>query len=152
MKILPRLLEQFSDLDKTRVKSSYKLPEKQHARFASRMNRHRKISASLRRFGKSYESWKFSASILGDPDDEDESDRADPVVPTSSKDVEVCGICGRGGSNGILDALNIIVDGNVLEWICCDFCSRWFHCICVGLDESVDYSDVEWKCEDCEGK
>ena len=64
----------------------------------------------------------------------------------------MCGNCGRWESDGILDALNIIVDGNVLEWIFCDSCSRWFHCICVGFDESEDYSDVEWKREDCEGK
>ena len=82
MKIHPALLDQFSELDKTRVKSRSKLPKKQHARFSSRMNRHRKISASLRRFGKSYESGKFSASLLGDPDDQDEGDRADSVGPT----------------------------------------------------------------------
>ena len=125
------------------------------------MKRHRQTSASLRRFGKSYESGKFSASNLGNPDGEDVGDPVDPAdpadpgdtagpaVPTSSQDVEVCVKCGRGESDGILDELNIVVNNYVLEWICCDFCNRWFHYICVGLDEAEDYSDVEWRCDEC---
>ena len=134
------------------MKSSHKLPEKQHKRFASRMKRLRKNSASLRRFGKSYKSGKYSASALANPDDEVEGDLEGPAVTTSSQDMEVCGKCGRGESDGILETLNIILSSNVLEWICCDSCSRWFHCICVDLDEAGDYSDVDWKCEDCDGQ
>lgn len=64
------------------------------------MKRHRKNSASIRRFGKGYESGKCSASNLGNTDDEDVGDHA---VPTSSQDVEVCGKCGKGESDVILD-------------------------------------------------
>ena len=135
VKIHPGLIELWSELDKVRVKSSYKLPEKQQAGFASRMKRHRKTSASLSRCGKSYESGKYSAAVVGNPDGEDEGDRVDPVVPTSSKDVEVCGSCGRGESDGILHELIIIVDSDVLEWVCCDSCNVWFHCVCIGLGE-----------------
>ena len=95
---------------------------------------------------------------MANPDDEDVGDPVDPAVPadtagpavlTSSQDVEVYVKCGRGESDGILDALNIVVSNNVLEWICCDSCNRWFHYICVGLDEAEDYSDVEWRCDEC---
>ena len=142
------------------VESSYKLLDKQRTRFASRMKRHRKTSAGLRRFVKSYESGKFSASNLGNTDDEDVGDPVDPAdpadtadtagpaVPTSSQDAEVCVRCGRGKSERILDALNIVVGSNILEWICCDSYDRWFHYICVGLNEAKDYSDVEWRCDD----
>ena len=70
------------------------------------MKRHRKTSASLQRFGKSYESGKFSASNLGNPDDEDVGDPVDTAdtagtaLPTSSQDVEFVSNVGGGKATG----------------------------------------------------
>ena len=84
---------------------------------------------------------------MGDPDDEGEVEGVDtPSVPTSSQDVDKCAKCGRGESDGITEALNVAVDSDLPQWIGCDSCFLWYHVICVGLNKSEDYSDVQWKC------
>lgn len=38
-----------------------------------------------------------------------------------------------------------------LEMVCCDYCNRWFHRECEGLDPDGDYASrsVKWKCSVC---
>ena len=150
VKIHPGIREIFANLDKVRVEHSYKLELKQRKRFSSRIKRNRKNIASIRRFGKGYESGKSSASHLGSPDEEVVAAAKNPGVPTSSQDGDKCVVCGRGENDGIIESLNIIVNNDVLEWISCGICNLWFHNLCVGLDESEDYSDVDWSCAACE--
>ena len=155
--IHPGIIELLSNLDKNRVEASGKLKEKQHKRFATRLKRQRKRTQSIRKFGKGYESGKFSFSNIENPEDEavDEPIPSEiiseaPVVPTSSQaDVEKCGICGRGEEDGIIDELNIFVNSELLKWIMCDSCSAWYHYICVGLDENDDFEEDEWRCDKC---
>ena len=35
--------------------------------------------------------------------------------------------------------------------IACDNCREWYHKDCVGLDVHKEYSNVDWKCSDCQG-
>ena len=116
------------------------------------MKRNRKNIASIRRFGKGYESGKSSVSHVGNPEGEVVAAAKNPGVPTSSQDDDSCAVCGRGEADGIIVSLNIIVNNDVIEWISCGICGLWFHNVCVGLVESKDYSEVDWNCAACDNQ
>ena len=78
------------------------------------MKRNRKNIASIRRFGKGYESGKSSASHVGNPDEEVVATANNPGVPTSSQDADKCAVCGRGENDAIIESLNVIVNNDVL--------------------------------------
>ena len=71
----------------------------------------------------------------------------DPHCPNSSE--EKCAVCGRGEKDGIIDALNIVLVGDILNWVYCEKCSKCFHFICVGLDENENLDEVDWLCPEC---
>ena len=55
---------------------------------------------------------------------------------------------GAEGDGTILQ-LNIVFDGDNLNWIQCDICDKWYHYICVGLDEMENFDEEEWMCPNC---
>ena len=95
---------------------------------------------------------KSSASHVNNSDEEVVVTANNTGVPTSSPDADNCAVCGRGENEAIIESLNVIVNNDVLEWISCGICNLWFYNLCMGLAESVDYSDVDWNCAQCEKK
>ena len=49
-----------------------------------------------------------------------------PIKTSDSEDSEE-------NDDGPCAKLTDCVDPGGINWICCDHCSRWFHCACVGL-------------------
>lgn len=155
--IHPGLIDLLTNLDQNRVEASGKLVDKQRRRFLTRLKRRRKSVVNLRKFGEGYSSGKFSYSHIEHPEDQVEDELLPscstfeaPVVPTSSQgDVEKCGICGGTEGDGTILQLNIVIDGDHLNWIQCDNCNKWYHCICVGLDEMENFDEEEWLCPNC---
>ena len=64
------------------------------------------------------------------------------TVTTSpiTEDAEHCQHCG--------DAYYDDDESRQQEWVGCDFCWRWFHYGCIGLEE-IPEQDEQWKCPEC---
>ena len=60
--------------------------------------------------------------------------------PTITEDAEHCQHCG--------DAYHDDDESRQQEWVGCDFCWRWFHYGCIGLEE-IPEKDEQWKCPEC---
>jgi Bromodomain/Homeobox KN domain/PHD-finger len=55
-----------------------------------------------------------------------------PARPQEDGSIDYCIVCGKHG-----------------HLLCCDFCPRAFHSICVGIDDVDDKSDSPWQCPSC---
>ena len=55
-----------------------------------------------------------------------------PIKTSDSEDSEE-------NDDGPCAKLTDCVDPGGINWICCDHCSRWFHCACVGLRIVLTY-------------
>ena len=166
----PSLENVLTKMDMTRVKRSLCQQSKQKRRFDSRMKHQRKRTSSIRLFGRSYESGKYSASNLPEPDTEispeslASTEFLDVIpLPTSSSTPTstpisssvhpaniVCTFCGKGDEDGTIDNLNIVVSADILNWIQCDFCSCHYHFHCVGLEEAGDDNESDFMCDICQ--
>ena len=47
---------------------------------------------------------------------------------------DICGVCGKEE----LDK-DLCEGGSLMEWIDCDVCHQWYHCLCVGLKSAASY-------------
>ena len=39
----------------------------------------------------------------------------------------------------------------VINWICCEECDRWYHSVCVGLEDKseIDINNMDYICAEC---
>ena len=172
VEVHPGLLEIATNLDNRRIEASKRQRVLQSRRFTSRMRHQRKNTASIRLFGRGYDSGKFSASNVVEAENPPESlppfslrwDDEIPKYPSSSagpsssgttssdvflSGIKICPICLRGDDDGVIESINICIDANILNWIQCYCCEKNFHFHCVGLDEAGEPSDSEWICLRC---
>ena len=47
---------------------------------------------------------------------------------------DICDVCGKEE----LDK-DLCEGGSLMEWIDCDVCHQWYHCLCVGLKSAGSY-------------
>ena len=169
--IHPSLVNLLTKMDISRVNRSIGQHDKQKRRFASRMKHQRKRTASIRLFGRDYESGKYSASNLPVSHTEIAPESLPSTVipevipqatssstPTSSTRTAseetsgniICTFCGKGDEDGTIDSLNICVRAEILNWVQCDFCDRNYHFHCAGLDEAGEITETDFMCDICQ--
>ena len=83
--------------------------------------------------------------------DVESDNEPDPLSPTTSLAVEVadsCDICGYTEDEGIVGiCLGIALPPGDIGWVQCDKYLKWFHHLCLGVEE--DLIEDDWICSEC---
>ena len=147
------LSETFNNLDKERVNRSKYIIRNQKRRFAKKQRRGKKVKSQIQKHGPGYESGKYTS---GQPDIDNEAEDEQPS-PTSSQDpltsttslAHSCDICGYTEGEGIAGfGIGLTLPPGDIEWVQCATCLKWFHLLCLGVEEE-DLPEGDWKCAEC---
>ena len=147
------ITELFRELDEKRVIKSYSIPAKQSKRFMDRQSRGRKVTEQKQKHGIGYESGKFSGSaVRSDVETLEEMEShgqilfSEPSLPIPNLERQSCGVCDGEEPGRDEDTSEMTYD--MLNWVGCDECSRWYHFACVNIQDKRDLSDI-WLCNEC---
>ena len=158
------LSETIRKRDNERITRSSSIIRYQHRKFAKKQRRGKKVKSQVRKHGEGYVSGKYTSA---QPDVESDIEDVAPIPTTSvshSTDVDSdideeplsavevvdsCEICGYTEDEGIVGiGLGIALPPGDIGWVQCEFCSKWYHLLCLGVDEE-DLPDDEWNCGKC---
>ena len=115
-----------------------------------RQSRGRKVTEQKQKHGIGYESRKFSGSaVRSDVETLEEMEShgqilfSEPSLPISNLERQSCGVCDGEDPRRDEDTSEMTYD--MLNWVDCEECSRWYHFACANMQDRRDLSDI-WLC------
>ena len=149
--IYERLCCDFNYLDNTLARHHSQLIRRPRKRYRKKQNRGRTTRKQIAKHGVGYKPGRYSAATSSNPDklpsseDESEPKIASPLLSS----VECCHVC-KGTERTALWGLSLglrIIEEE-LDWVQCENCDRWYHLLCLNIDDHDDIGDT-WVCEIC---
>ena len=136
---------------------SARIITEQQNKYAKKQRRGKKTKKQVNKHGEGYGSGKYTAAqpdVGEDSDDDHLSDAPStsilPTPTTSSTAIsnDICQCCGHDEESQMYGFGLGIVSEELLDWVQCAQCEKWFHLLCVGL-ELEDLPEGDWYCDLC---
>ena len=148
------LLKTFRKLDKERVYRSLHITRNQQRRFAKKQPKGWKVNSQVQKHGSGYAFGKYTSDQRDvDSEAEDvppvESDAdPDPLSPNTrlADSRDICSYTEDEGIVGIGPGISF-PHGDI-GWVQCDKCLKWFHLLCLGVEEE-DLTEDDWNLNEC---
>ena len=148
------LSELTQKLDTARIIRSQNIVRDQKRKFSKTQRRGKKVASQILKHGQGYASGKYT-SAQPDPESDTDDDTPAPtsstaphtdvdeypLPPAISLAIEIskdsCDLCGFTDKEGLVGiGLGVPIPPGKLKWVQCETCSRWFHLLCLGIENS----------------